>query len=96
MKEWSAEATEEEVMKVAEAGLCGMIEALKDKGEDLSPDLMINAALHILSAWVASSQMHSSSADREADISDLLELLPGFIEYHRTARWLPNPHRADH
>jgi len=33
-----------------------MIEALKNKGEDFSPDLMINAALHILSAWVASSQ----------------------------------------
>jgi hypothetical protein len=96
MNEWSADATGEEVVKVAEAGICGMIEALKDKDEDFSPDLMINAALHILSAWVASSQKNSSTAEREADVNDLLELLPGCIEYHRTARWLPNPHRTDH
>jgi hypothetical protein len=96
MKEWQADAPEEEVVEVAEAGICGMIEALKDNGEDFSTDLMINAALHILSAWVASSQTTSSSAEREADINDLLEILPPLIEYHRMARWLPKPHRADH
>jgi hypothetical protein len=96
MKEWQADAIEDEVVEVAEAGICGMIEALKEKGEDFSPDLMINAAMHILSAWVASSQTASSTAEREADINELLELLPGCIEYHRTARWLPKPHRADH
>jgi hypothetical protein len=37
------------------------------KGEDFSPDLMINAALRILSAWVASSQTTSSATEREAD-----------------------------
>jgi hypothetical protein len=84
------------IVKVAEAGLCGMIEGAQGQGQDFSPDLMINAALHILSAWVASSQKNSSSAEREADLNDLLELLPGCIEYHRTARWLPNPHRTDH
>jgi len=56
-----------------------MIEALKNKGEDFSPDLMINAALHILSAWVASSQTTSSTAEREADIKDLLGMLPSLI-----------------
>jgi hypothetical protein len=35
-------------------------------GERFSPDLMINAALHIRSAWVASSQTKSSAAEREA------------------------------
>jgi hypothetical protein len=45
------------------------------------------------SAWVASSQTTLSSAERDADIQDLLELLPGCIEYHRTAQGLPKPHR---
>jgi hypothetical protein len=96
MKEWSAALSEPEVVEVAEAGLFGMIEVMKEKGEDFSADLMINAALHILSAWVASSQATSSAAERESDIRDLLELLSGCIEYHRTARWLPDPDRADH
>jgi hypothetical protein len=95
MKEWSAAPSDTEV-EVAEAGLCGMIEVMKEKGEDFSAELMINAALHILSAWVASSQTTSSAAERESDIRDLLELLPGCIEYHRTAQWLPKPDRADH
>jgi len=38
----------------------------------------------------------SSAAERESDMRDLLELLPGCIEDHRTARWLPDPDRADH
>jgi hypothetical protein len=29
----------------------------------------------------------------EADIEELAELLPSYIEYHRSAKWLPDPHR---
>ena len=56
---------------------------------------MLNAALHILSAWVAASQTKSTDAEREADIENLTELLPSFIEYHRSAKWLRDAHRAD-
>jgi hypothetical protein len=72
MKESEGEATEGEVLQVAEAGICGMIEPLKEKAEDFSPDVMINAAMHILSAWVASSQTTSSPGERDADLNDLL------------------------
>jgi hypothetical protein len=64
-------------------------------GEIVSPDVMIDAALHILAAWVASSQAKSTTAEHEADIEELEELLPSYIEYHRAAGWLPDPHRAD-
>ena len=63
--------------------------------EAIAPDLMIDAALHILAAWVASSQTNSTPAEREADIEELEEALPSYIEYHRSAKWLPDPHRAD-
>jgi hypothetical protein len=53
---------------------------------------MLNAALHILSAWVAASQTKSTDAEREADIENLTELLPSFIE---SAKWLRDAHRAD-
>jgi hypothetical protein len=62
--------------------------------EIVTPDVMINAAFHILAAGVASSQTMSSAAEREADIEELEELLPSYIEYHRAAKWLPDPHRA--
>ena len=80
-------------MRLAEKGIRGMINA--SCGASITSYVMIEAALHILAAWVASSQTKSSTAEREADIGDLTELLPSFIEYHRTAQWLPNPHRAD-
>ena len=83
----------EESMRFAEEGIRGMINATC--GATITSYVMIEAALHILAAWVASSQTKSSTAEREADIGDLTELLPSFIEYHRTAQWLPNPHRAD-
>jgi hypothetical protein len=60
-------------------------------GETISPDMMIDAALHILAAWVASSQTKSSAAEREADVEELAELFPSYIEYHRSAKWLPDP-----
>jgi hypothetical protein len=56
---------------------------------------MLNAALHILSAWVAASRTKLTAAEREADIEDRAELLPSFIEYHRSAKWLRDAHRAD-
>ena len=54
-------------------------------GEMVSPDVMIDAALHILAAWIASSQAKSTAAEREADIETLEALLPSYIEYHRRA-----------
>ena len=81
-------------IRLAEEGIRGMIGAAG--GATITSYVMIEAALHILAAWVASSQATSSTAEREADIKDLLELLPECIEYHRAARWLPDPHRTDH
>jgi hypothetical protein len=84
----------DESMWVAEEGIRGMIKAIS--GGTVTSYVMIEAAVHVLAAWVASSQMTSSAAERAADLEELLELLPSCIEYHRTARWLPNPQRADH
>jgi len=70
-----------------------MINALG--AEAIAPDVMIDAALHILAGWVASSQTKSTAAEREADIEELEQALPSYIEYHRAAKWLPGPHRAD-
>jgi len=87
-------APSEEILKVAEEeGIRGKLNCVG--GEMVSPDAMIDAALHILAAWVASSQAKSTTAEREADIEELEELLPLYIEYHRAAKWLPDPHRAD-
>jgi hypothetical protein len=86
-------APSEESLKVAKEGIRGMLNCVG--GEMVSPDVMIDAALHILAAWVASSQAKSSSAEREADMEELENLLPSYVEYHRRAKWLPDPHRAD-
>jgi hypothetical protein len=85
---------EGEIVKVAEAGIKGMITAVNK--EMISPHVMIDAALHVLAAWVASSQTHSPTGEREEEVDELLEILPSYIEYHRTAGWLPEPHRNDH
>jgi len=53
-------APSEEILKVAEEGIRGMLNCVG--GEIVSPDVMIDAALHILAAWVASSQIHHSGA----------------------------------
>ena len=83
-----------EIVRVAEAGIKGMITAVNK--EVISPHVMIDAALHVLAAWVASSQTHSRTDDREEEVDELIEVLPSYIEYHRTAGWLPHPHRSDH
>ena len=85
---------EDETVKVADAGIKGMIAALNK--EMISPQVMIDAALHVLPAWVASSQTHSPIGERGEEVEELLEILPSYIEYHRTAGWLPEPHRNDH
>jgi hypothetical protein len=86
-------APNEEVIHVAEEGIRGMVNAVG--GETIAPDVMVEAALHILAAWVASSQTKSTVAERESDLEELEELLPSYIEYHRSAKWLPDPHRMD-
>ena len=83
-----------EIMKVAMAGIKGMVGAIG--GEKVSPHLMIEAAVHVLAAWVASRQTHSPVAERAEEVDELLEVLPSYIEYHRMAAWLPEPRRSDH
>src|SRR5262245_26742873 len=79
------------IESVAQAAIRGMVGAVGT--ETISPHVMIDAALHVLAAWVASSQSTSPVADREEEIMELLEVLPSYIEYHRSAGWLPEPHR---
>jgi hypothetical protein len=86
-------APNEDAMKIAEEGIRGMINALGP--EAIAPDVMIDAALHILAAWVASSRTNATPGEREADIAELEESLPSYIEYHRSAKWLPEPRRSD-
>jgi hypothetical protein len=85
---------EGEIVKVAEAGIKGMIAAVNK--EMISPHVMIDAALHVLAAWVASSQTHSAAGERDEEVEELLAIVPSYVEYHRTAGWLPEPHRNDH
>ena len=80
-------------MRVAEEGIRGMINAAG--GATVTSYLMIEAALHILAAWVASSQTKSTAAERDADVEELKGLLSSFIDYHRAAKWLPDPYRMD-
>jgi len=42
--------------------------------EMISPHVMIDAALHVLAAWVASSQTHSPTGKREEEVDELLEI----------------------
>jgi hypothetical protein len=83
----------EQSIRVAEGGIRGMIKAAC--GVSITSYVMIEAALHVLAAWVASSQTGSTTAERDADFEELERLLASFIDYHRSARWLPNPHRVD-
>ena len=78
---------------VAEEGIRGMINATG--GATITSYVMIEAALQILAAWVAPSQTKSSAAERDADLEELKELLSSFIDYHRAAKWLPDPYRID-
>ena len=75
---------EEEIVKVAQAGIRGMVGALGR--ETISPHVMIDAALHVLAAWVASSQVHSPLMEREEEVDELLDVLPSYIEYQAIPR----------
>jgi len=78
---------EEETEKVAQAAIRGMVGAVGT--ETISPHVMVDAAMHVLAAWVASSQTHSPVVEREEEIEELLNVLPSYIEFHRKAGWLP-------
>jgi hypothetical protein len=80
-------------MRVAEGGIHGMINATA--GATVTSYVMIEGALHILAAWVASSQTKSTTAERDADVEELKGLLSSFIDYHCAAKWLPDPYRID-
>jgi hypothetical protein len=82
-----------ESMRVAEEGIRGMINATS--GATTTSYVMIEAALHILAAWVASSQTRSTAAERAADVEELEGLLSSFIDYHCAAKWLPDALRID-
>ena len=82
-----------EIEKIAQAAIRGMVGAVGT--ETISPHVMIDAAMHVLAAWVASSQTHSPVVEREEEIEELLNFLPSYVEFHRTAGWLPEPHRND-
>lgn len=84
---------EEEIEKVAQAAIRGMVGAVG--AETISPHVMVDAAMHVLAAWVASSQTHSPVVEREEEIEELLNVLPSYIEFHRKAGWLPDPRRHD-
>src|SRR5262249_38911531 len=56
-------APNEGAMKIAEEGIRGMINALG--AEVIAPDVMIDAALHILAAWIASSQTNRPQSARQ-------------------------------
>jgi hypothetical protein len=93
-------APDQEVQEVAQAGIRGMISALKT--EKFPPELMVNVALHILAVWVASSQTRSSASERADDIEDLVDTLPSVIDYQndgyapawRSTRAASNIHAA--
>ena len=53
---------EEDINQVAQGAIRGMVGALGR--ETIAPHVMIDAALHMLAAWVASSQVHSQSIAR--------------------------------
>ena len=84
---------EGEIEQVAQAAIRGMVGAVGK--ETISPHVMIDAALHVLAAWVASSQTHSPIVEREEEVEELLNVLPSYIEFHRKAGWLPDPRRND-
>ena len=84
---------ESEIHRVAQAAIRGMVGTVGT--ETVSPHVMIEAALHVRAAWVASSQKHSPVGERDEEIEELLEVVPSYIEYHRKAGWLPDPRRHD-
>jgi hypothetical protein len=84
---------EREIEQVAQAAIRGMVGAVGT--ETISPHVMIDAAMHVLAAWVASSQSHTPVVEREEEIEELLDALPSYIEFHRKAGWLPDPRRHD-
>jgi len=67
-----------EIVKVAEAAIKGMITAVNK--EMISPHVMIDAALHVLAAWVASSQTHAPTGEREEEVEEC-----GLIAIHEVA-----------
>ena len=84
---------ESEIVQIAQAAILGMVGAVGT--ETVSPHVMIDAALHVLAAWVASSQTNTPVSEREDEIEELVEIIPSYVDYHRTAGWLPDPQRHD-
>ena len=61
-----------------------------------STEVMIEAALHLLAAWIASGHTGMSVAESNEEVAELAGMLPFYIEYHRVEGWIPEPGRGDH
>jgi len=89
MSEFSSpKEADDGAIKYAEAGVRAMISALRE--QKVPPGVLVDAALHILAAWEASSQTRFTVAERETCIQELVGILPSHIDQSRAASWLPN------
>jgi hypothetical protein len=84
----SPDEADDGVIRHAEAGVRAMISALHE--QKVPAGVMVDAALHILAAWEASSQTRFTVAERETCIQELVGILPSHIDQSRAASWLPN------
>src|SRR5262249_27816420 len=89
-------ADEETITRIAKVGLDAMVdEALRFGEEDiLSTELMANAALHVLCAFVTSASRFDGDATERA-LNNLIESMPGYVAYHLGERWFDVPVQRD-
>ena len=86
----SASDADEGLIKAAEASIRAMISALHQ--QNVPADVMVDAALHILATWQASSESSFTGAERERCVQELMEMLPSDIDQRHAASWLPDAH----
>jgi hypothetical protein len=83
---------DEGAITVAEAGVKAMISALQ--AQRVPAEVMVDAALHIMAAWEASTQSRFTVAERETCLQELMEMLPSHVDKSRAASWLPDAHEG--
>jgi hypothetical protein len=63
---------DKEILTIAKAGVLGMAGAI---GENpVPPEVMIEAALHVLAAWIASGHTSMSVAESNERVEELAEM----------------------